>query len=116
MQQKEPDDYVIATGEAHSVQEFVEKAFDIVGLDWQEYVKIDKRFFRPLDVPCLVGDYSKAKHKLKWSPRVRFDELVKIMVKEDLKHWEQWLNGEKFPWDAPNYPSEAKILTRSLRM
>jgi GDPmannose 4,6-dehydratase len=64
MQQKEPDDYVIATGEAHSVEEFVEKAFDIVGLDWHKYVKIDKRFFRPLDVNIIVGDYSKAKRKL----------------------------------------------------
>lgn len=116
MQQREPEDYVIATGEAHSVQEFVEKAFDVVGLDWQEYVKVDKRFFRPLDVPCLVGDYSKAKKKLGWEPRVKFDELVKIMVREDLKRWERWLNGEKFPWDAPNYPTEARILTRALRM
>jgi len=116
IQQKEPDDYVIATGEAHSVQEFVEKAFDVVGLDWQEYVKVDKRFFRPLDVPCLAGDHSKAEKKLGWKPRVKFDELVKIMVKEDLRRWERWLNGEKFPWDAPNYPSEVNILTRALRM
>ena len=116
VQQEEPDDYVIATGETHSVQEFAEKAFDVVGLDWQEYVKVDKRFFRPLDVPCLMGDYSKAKRKIGWEPRVKFDELVKIMVKEDLKRWEKWLNGEKFPWDAPNYPTEANILTRALRM
>jgi len=116
MQQKEPDDYVIATGEAHSVREFVEKAFEAVGLDWQEYVKIDKRFFRPLDVPCLVGDFSKAKKKLGWEPNVKFDKLVKIMVKEELNRWERWLQGERFPWDAPNYPSEARILTRALRM
>jgi GDPmannose 4,6-dehydratase len=116
MQQKEPGDYVIATGQAHSVQEFAEKAFDIVGLDWQEYVRVDKRFFRPLDVPCLVGDYSKARKKLGWEPKVRFDELVRIMVEEDLKRWERWLNGERFPWDAPNYPSEARILSRALRM
>lgn len=116
MQQKNPDDYVIATGEAHSVQEFVEKAFDIVGLDWQEYVKIDKRFFRPLDVPCLIGDYSKARNKIGWKPRVKFDELVNIMVREDLTRWEKWLNGERFPWDAPNYPTEANVLTRALRM
>lgn len=116
MQQKNPDDYVIATGEAHSVQEFVEKAFDIVGLDWQEYVKIDKRFFRPLDVPCLIGDYSKTRNKIGWKPRVKFDELVNIMVREDLTRWEKWLNGERFPWDAPNYPTEANVLTRALRM
>ncbi len=116
MQEKEADDYIIATGESHSVKEFVERAFDIVGLDWQEYVKIDKKFFRPLDVPCLSGDYSKAERKLGWRPRIRFNELVKIMVDADLKRWEAWLNGESFPWDAPNYPSEAKIITRALKM
>jgi GDPmannose 4,6-dehydratase len=116
LQQKEPDDYVIATGEAHSVREFVEKAFGLMGLDWQKYVKVDKRFFRPLDVPCLVGDYSKAKHKLGWEPRTKFDKLVEIMVKEDVSRWERWLKGERFPWDAPNYPSENIILTRALRM
>jgi len=116
LQQGEPDDYVIATGESHSVREFIEKAFDIVGLDWQEYVKVDKRFFRPLDVPSLTGDYSKAKKRLGWEPKTRFDKLVEIMVKEDLKRWEKWLNGERFPWDAPNYPSEAKVLTRALKM
>jgi len=112
LQQDEPDDYVIATGEAHSVREFCEIAFDIVGLDWQEYVKVDKRFMRPLDVHYLCGDYSKAKKKLGWKPGTKFKQLVKIMVKEDLNRWERWLNGEKFPWDAPNYPHENKILSR----
>jgi GDPmannose 4,6-dehydratase len=116
LQQKEPDDYVIATGEAHSVRELVERAFELVGLDWRGYVKVDKRFFRPLDVPCLVGDCSKAKRRLGWEPRTRFSELVKIMVEEDVKRWERWLRGERFPWDAPNYPSENRILTRALRM
>ena len=115
LQQDEPDDYVIATGEAHSVREFCEIAFDIVGLDWQECVKVDKRFMRPLDVNYLCGDYSKAKRKLGWEPRTKFKRLVEIMVKEDLNRWERWLNGEKFPWDAPNYPSEYRILTRALR-
>jgi len=116
LQQDEPDDYVIATGEAHSVKEFCGIAFDIAGLDWQEYVKVDKRFMRPLDVNYLCGDYSKAKEKLGWKPRTKFKQLVNIMVKEDLDRWERWLNGEKFPWDAPNYPSEYKILTRALRV
>ena len=116
LQQDEAEDYVIATGEAHSVREFCEIAFDIVDLDWQEYVKVDRRFMRPLDVNYLCGDYSKAKKKLGWEPRTKFKQLVKIMVKEDLNRWERWLNGEKFPWDAPNYPSEAKILTRALRV
>jgi GDPmannose 4,6-dehydratase len=116
LQQNEPDEYVIATGEAHSVRELVEKAFEVVGLDWREYVKVDKRFFRPLDVPCLVGDYSKAREKLGWEPRTKFDRLVELMVKEDLNRWERWLKGERFPWDAPSYPSENKILTRALKM
>jgi GDPmannose 4,6-dehydratase len=116
LQQKEPDDYVIATGEAHSVRELVERAFELVGLDWRDYVKVEKRFFRPLDVPCLVGDYSKARKRLGWEPRTKFSELVKIMVEEDVKRWERWLKGERFPWDAPNYPSENRILTRALRM
>jgi len=116
LQQKEPDDYVIATGEAHSVKELVQKAFDTAGLDWQKHVKVDKRFMRPLDVPSLCGDYSKAKRKLDWSPKTKFNKLVELMVKEEINRWQRWINGEKFPWDAPNYPSENRILTRALRM
>jgi len=117
MNQKEPDDYVLATGEAHSVREFVELAFEYVGIrDWERYVKIDPNLFRPLDVPSLVGDYRKAKEKLGWEPRVRFKELVRIMVEEELKRWERWLNGERFPWDVPLYPSEVKILAKVIRM
>jgi len=112
LQQDEPDDYVIATDEAHSVREFCEKAFDVVGLDWRDYVKVDKRFLRPLDVNYLQGDYSKAKEKIGWQPRVKFNDLVKIMVKEDLNRWERWQKGERFPWDAPNYPGEDKIISR----
>jgi len=117
LQQEEPDDYVIATGKAHSVREFVERAFEVAGLDnWEELVEVDRRFLRPLDVPLLVGDYSKAKQKLKWEPKTRFNELVELMVKEEIKRWTRWLNGERFPWDAPNYPSENRILTRAMRM
>jgi GDPmannose 4,6-dehydratase len=116
LQQKEPDDYVIATNESHSVKEFAEKAFAVVGLDWQKYVKVDKKFLRPLDINFLQGDYSKAKEKLRWEPKVRFDELVKIMVEEDLNRWERWQRGERFPWDAPNYPSEDKIISRYQRI
>jgi GDPmannose 4,6-dehydratase len=111
LQQKEPGDYVIATNEARSIKEFTEKAFNAVGLDLQEYVKVDKRFLRPLDVNFLQGDYSKAKEKLGWNPKVRFDELVTIMVKEDLDRWKRWQSGERFLWDAPNYPSEDKIIS-----
>jgi GDPmannose 4,6-dehydratase len=111
LQQQIPDDYVVATNDCHSVREFVEKAYRVVGLDWQEYVKTDKRLLRPLDVGYLKGDPSKIR-KLGWTSKVDFDELVKIMVKEDLSRWERWLNGERFPWDAPNYPGEEKILSR----
>lgn len=116
LQQKEPDDYVVATSEAHSVREFVQRAFDVVGLDWEKYVKVDKRFLRPLDVPSLNGDYSKAEKKFGWRPKTKFNELVEIMVKEEVTRWERWLKGERFPWDAPYYPSENRILTRALRM
>ncbi len=115
LQQDKSDDYVIATNETHSVKEFVELAFEIAGLDWQKYVKVDKRFFRPLDVEFLLGDYSKAKKKLLWEPKVKFNEIVKIMVKKDLERWERYLKGEHFPWDASNYPDEAKIITRALK-
>jgi len=116
LQQDEPDDYVIATNEAHSVKEFVEKAFNVVGLDWEKYVKIDERFIRPLDVNFLRGNYLKAKQKFNWQPKVRFDNLVEIMVKEDLNRWKRWGKGEHFPWDAPNYPNENKILSRQLSL
>lgn len=116
MQEKEPDGFIIATGEAHSVQDFVQIAFDTAGLDWQKFVKVNERFLRPLDVQCLTGDFSKAKSKIGWSPKTRFEDLAKMMVKEDLTRWQRWLNGERFPWDAPSYPHENGILTRALRM
>jgi GDPmannose 4,6-dehydratase len=83
LQADEADDYVLATGETHSVQEFLEAAFTYVGLDWRDYVKIDPRYFRPAEVDLLVGDYSKAKAKLGWEPTVRFEELVRMMVDGD---------------------------------
>ena len=115
LQKKEPDDYVIATGQSHSVREFVEKAFDLVGLDWQKHIKVDNRLKRPLDVNYLQGDFSKSKKKLGWEPRVKFNELVEIMLKEDMNRWERWQKGEAFPWDAPNYSNEANILTRTIK-
>jgi GDPmannose 4,6-dehydratase len=116
LQHETPDDYVISTGETHSVTEFAQKAFEVVGLDWQKYVEVDDRFLRPLDVDYLHGDCSKAKRQLGWEPKVKFDKLVEIMVQEDLNRWQRCQRGEAFPWDAPSYPSEAKILTRSLRV
>lgn len=115
LQQEKPDDYVIATNESHTVKELVEKAFAVAGLDWEKYVTVEERFLRPLDVNFLQGDYTKAKRELGWEPKVKFNELVELMVKEDINRWQRWLKGERFPWDAPNYPSEANILTRALR-
>lgn len=85
LQQDKPDDYVIATGETHTVKEFVELAFGYVGLNWKKYVKFDKNLFRPAEVNILIGDYSKAKRILGWEPKVKFNELVKMMIDFDLK-------------------------------
>lgn len=85
MQQPEPDDYVIATGETHSVREFLEEAFSYAGLDWREYVEIDPKYFRPSEVDLLVGDASKAREKLRWQPRTTFKELVRLMVDADME-------------------------------
>src|SRR5438105_14571986 len=79
-----PDDYVIATGETHSVREFIEKAFSYLDLDWQEHVEIDPRYFRPAEVDLLLGDASKARRELGWEPTVSFDPLVRLMIDHDL--------------------------------
>jgi len=84
LQQDEPDDYVMGTGETHSVKEFLLEAFDYAGLDWQKHVKTDPRYFRPLEVELLIADASKAKKKLGWEPRVTFQELVRIIVDADM--------------------------------
>jgi GDPmannose 4,6-dehydratase len=85
LQQEQPEDYVIATGETHSVEELVEVAFSHVGLDWHDYVVQDPRFMRPAEVDLLIGDPAKAKAKLKWEPEVTFDRLVRMMVDADLE-------------------------------
>jgi GDPmannose 4,6-dehydratase len=89
LQQDEPDDYVIATGETHSVRELCEIAFDHVGLDWQQYVVQNERFMRPAEVDLLVGDASKAGHVLGWEPTVSFRELIQMMVEADLEELEE---------------------------
>ena len=86
LQQDNPDDYVIATNETHSVRDFVEKAFSHVDLDWREFVKHDERYERPAEVDLLIGDPAKAKKVLGWEPKVKFESLVKIMVEADLAH------------------------------
>jgi GDPmannose 4,6-dehydratase len=85
LQQDEPDDYVIATGEAHSVRELVEVAFQRVGLQWEDHVRVDPKFFRPAEVEHLIGDSSKAREQLGWEPRTSFEELVNLMVDADLE-------------------------------
>jgi GDPmannose 4,6-dehydratase len=84
LQQDEPDDYVIATGETHSVREFLDEAFGHLGLDWEQYVEIDTRYFRPAEVDLLIGDASKARQKLGWEPKITFKELARMMVDADL--------------------------------
>lgn len=84
LQQDTPDDFVIATGETHSVREFLEEAFALAGKDWQEHVEVHKELFRPAEVDLLIGDPSKAKEKLGWEPKVTFKELVKILVDAEL--------------------------------
>ena len=112
LQQEIPDDFVIGTGEAHSVREFVEEAFAYAGLDWREHVKISERYLRPLEVDRLVANTSKARKELQWRPRIHFADLVAIMVdadmealglqspgkgesilREKLGHWHQWHNS-----------------------
>ena len=85
LQQEKPDDYVIATGQTHSIREFLDLAFERVGLDWNKYVEIDQRYFRPADVDLLQGDASKARNVLSWKPKVDFEELVAMMIDAD---WE----------------------------
>jgi len=112
MQQDKPDNFVISTGESHSVNDFVKEAFDIVGLDWKKYVKSDKKFFRPLELDHLRGNAKKAEKHLKWKPKITFKKLIKIMVDADLKRWNDFLDGKAFPWDAPLYPDESQLITR----
>lgn len=85
LQQDEPDDYVVATGETYSVREFLELAFGYVNLNWQDYVAFDERYLRPAEVDLLIGDPAKAKQKLGWQPSVTFEQLVQLMVEADLK-------------------------------
>jgi GDPmannose 4,6-dehydratase len=93
LQTEEPEDFVIATGETHSVRQFVEAAFEHAGLDWEPHVEIDPRYFRPAEVDELLGDASKAAERLGWRPKVAFDELVRIMVDADVAELEAELAG-----------------------
>jgi len=94
LQQEQPDDYVIATNETHSVREFLEVAFGHVGLDWNKFVETDTRYYRPAEVDLLIGDYAKAKKRLGWEPKTRFKDLVKLMVDADVKLLDDHLRGK----------------------
>ncbi len=95
LQQEKPDDYVIATGETHSVRELLDIAFEHVGLKWQDYVENDSRYYRPTEVDLLIGDAGKAKRELAWQPKVSFKELVAIMVEADLRAERLKLSGSE---------------------
>ncbi len=94
LQQPQPDDYVVATGEAHSVQELCERAFDRAGLHWQDHVVVDPALVRPAEVDSLLGDATKAKRVLRWQPKVSFHELVDMMVDADLTRYDRRGHGE----------------------
>jgi GDPmannose 4,6-dehydratase len=85
LQQEKPDDYVIATGETHSIREFLEEAFGLAGLDWRKHVVYDPRYLRPAEVDLLIGDRSKAERQLGWKPKTTFKELAKLMVEADIE-------------------------------
>jgi len=96
LQQDTPDDYVVSTGESHSVKEFLVEVFSYLGLDWQEHVKIDPYYFRPTEVDSLLGDSSKAQNKLNWKPKISFKELVRIMTDHDLELAEREAHALQF--------------------
>ncbi|MEH2304050.1 GDP-mannose 4,6-dehydratase [Nostoc sp.] len=113
LQQDQPDDYVIATGETHSVREFLELAFSYVNLNWQDYVEFDERYLRPSEVDLLIGDSTKARQKLDWTPSVTFEELVSLMVEADLQalgHTSPNGNGSQFSHDTATVRQELGAL------
>jgi len=114
LQQRKPDDYVLATNESHSVKEFVEESCKIAGIS-KSKIKVSKKYSRPFDVEFLKGDYSKAKKKLGWKPKTSFKKLIKIMVEEDITRWERWLKGEHFFWDAISSGEDSIITKKKMR-
>lgn len=115
LQQKEPDYYVLATGETHSIKELVEEACHVAGIP-PSRIKTSKNNFRPLDIPDLKGDYTKARKKLGWKPKTKFKKLVKIMVEEDISRWERWIKGEQFPWDVTTSVQESQVISKWKRI
>ncbi len=115
LQHKNPDDFVISTGTAHSIKDLLNFSFSRLGLNWKKYVIQKKSLYRAVDVGHLLGDPKKLKKLLNWYPKVSFKQTVEKMVDEDLKRWKDKLNGKFFPWDAENYPTNIKILYRGIK-
>ncbi|MHB8545737.1 MAG: GDP-mannose 4,6-dehydratase [Nitrosotalea sp.] len=113
LQQKKPDDYVLATNEMHSVQELIEEACKVAGISSTK-IKSTKENLRPYDVEQLGGNYEKARKKLGWKPKTKFKQLVKIMVEADISRWERWSKGEQFPWDAGMSGEDSYITPKKL--
>ncbi len=110
LQQEEPDDYVVATGETHTVREFLDEAFTCAGLEWKKYVKIDPRYNRPAEVDLLVGNAAKAKRALGWQPRVQFKDLVRLMVDADIALLEKERQG--LPCGVADVPEDLEAILR----
>jgi len=115
LQQKNPEDFVIASGKSYTVLDLVKKSFSLVDLDWKKHVKIDKKLYRILEVDKLEGDSKKAQKSLGWTPKTNFNELIKIMVESDIERWKQWKNGKFFPWDAINSIDEYRTISKHTR-
>jgi GDPmannose 4,6-dehydratase len=96
LQDDKPDDYVVATGEAHSVREFVEAVFGLLGLDWHDFVTTDPYYYRAAEVDYLMGDASKARRQLGWAPRIGFRDLVRLMTEHDLDLAEREAHAQTF--------------------
>ncbi len=113
LQQKNPDDYVLATGESHSINDLVNEACKVAGVSTSKIIST-KENLRPFDVLDLRGDYHKAKKKLGWKPKTRFKKLVKIMVEADIERWQRWIKGEHFPWDASTSGEDSHVLKKKV--
>ena len=109
LQQSKTDDYVISTGEAHSVSEFITEAFNRAVIDREKHLVHDKRLLRPMEVDYLKGDVSIALKVLGWKPKATFEQLIAKMVDADLERWRRWQKGEVFPWDAL-YPNDDNMI------
>lgn len=109
LQKDEPDDFVISTGQGHTVKQLVETAFSEANINSSDYIVRDKKLERPIDVNSLIGDPSKARIELNWTPKTSFRELIRYMYKEDYKRWSDFINGKEVIWDAPLYSDKLKI-------